>query len=151
MSRLAVHGRRGNYLANLPWARGKDRVNLGIGRKVNLERALSRLGERRTGFIPDLVQVGNVKQLSVASGAQDFDAAGYARHVTRRIEYGDSESVTRGCLLIIADALVNHSDEVWFFGVLHSECELALFIGFCARLFLHSGIEAKQNHVIASG
>src|SRR5882762_3331900 len=121
VSGLAGHGDRGNHDTHLLWTCGEDRINLGTCRQIYFECALTRLCQRRAGLVLDLDHVGNVKQVSNGSGAENFDSAGYALHMGRCVEHLDSESLTCGSLLIIADALMKHAHQVWFVRILNIE------------------------------
>src|SRR5215469_7495828 len=87
--------------------------------------------------------------------ADNFDTAGNGRYSWRGVEHRDREIVADGCLLIVANALVNHPYQVSLVGIWHGEGELALGIGFAVRLSIrlhfairHS-VESKQDYLIA--
>src|SRR5258708_38666723 len=89
--------------------------------------------------------------MSVGSGAKDFDRAGYAAHLGRRVEHFDSQSLASGTLLIIADALVKHAHKVLFVRVLNIESKRPLCVSLRAGLLLHSSIQPKQEHFVSGG
>src|SRR5215467_6811027 len=89
--------------------------------------------------------------------AHNFDAAGNCRDSRRGVEHRDREIVADGCLLIVANALVNHPYQVSLIGIWHGEGEPTLGIGFAVRrsVRLHSpirhSVESNQDDLIAGG
>src|SRR5260370_23591219 len=105
VSWLAGDLRRGYRHAHLSRTCGEDGINPGICREIHFKCTLTCLCQGRAGFVFDLNQVGDVKQLPAGSGSKDLDCARYAPHAARCVEDLDGKSLNRGSLCIIAEAL----------------------------------------------
>src|SRR6266700_2312412 len=151
VSWLAGDLRHGYRHAHLSRTCGEDRINSGVRREIHFKCTLTCLCLWRAGFVCNLNQVGNVKQLPVGSGSKDFDRAGYAPHSARCVEDLDGKSVPSGSLLIIADALVKHAHQVWFARILHIEGKRSMCVGLGACLLLHLPIQTDKENIGSNG
>src|SRR5580698_7875741 len=83
---LGCYCRSGDHDAELARACGQDRTDFSSGRQLHFEGASSVPRDRRAGLVPDLVHIGHVKETAVCAGAENFDTAGDAPHLSRSVK-----------------------------------------------------------------